>query len=112
MGPLIDPLFKEAIHRLTMPATVLSNSYRYQITQIFDSVSGLPVIGKRVIAGADGNASWAELLNEAQILHHLRGVSWSSFFGQKDKEKSGLVGLRESCSAKLFKLVGRNITQS
>jgi serine/threonine protein kinase len=74
MGPLIDPLFKEAIHRLTMPATVLSNSYRYQITQIFDSVSGLPVIGKRVIAGADGNASWAELLNEAQILHHLRGV--------------------------------------
>lgn len=56
--------------------------------------------------------SVTKIVSEEMTAGTIGKLSWSSFFGQIDKEKSGSVGLRESCSMKLFKLVGGNITQS
>lgn len=57
-----------------MPETTLSNSERYDILRTLDDVSGSPVVVKRVAQGADGDASWPELLNESVILARLHTV--------------------------------------
>ncbi|MCF8168888.1 MAG: protein kinase, partial [Rhodoferax sp.] len=117
-----------------MPETVLSSSERYDIVRTQAGTPATPVVVKRAVRHADGDAAWSELQNESQILQRLLSAQgcpqWVSLdpqqrelvvqdFGGVAWDRSGLLGqadlaqflqLSEQLSEALASLHARGIT--